>query len=60
MKKYIITRNDGEEKHITSKSFYNYNDDYELLEEAYVDICCSDTDYEDHPYYEITELKGNY
>ena len=55
--KYRITRHDGEEDEITSQEFDNCDDAYELLEEIYGDICCSDADYEDRPYYEIVELK---
>ena len=54
---YRITRHDGEEDDITSESFDNYDDAYELLEEIYGDMCCSDADYEDRPYYEIVEIK---
>ena len=55
--RYLITRDDGDEDDITSQSFDNYNDAYELLEEIYGDMCCSDADYEDRPYYEIIEVK---
>ena len=55
--KYRITRHDGEEGEITAQEFENYNDAYELLEEIYGDMCCSDADYEERPYYEIVELK---
>ncbi len=55
---YIITRHDGEEDNITSQNFDNYDDAYALLEEIYGDMCCSDADYEDRPYYEIIELKS--
>ena len=34
-----------------------YFGDYELLEEIYGDMCCSDADYEDRPYYDIAEFK---
>ena len=54
---YRITRLDGEEDDITSQSFDNYDDAYELLEEIYGDMCCSDADYEDRPYYEIIEVE---
>ena len=54
---YRITRHDGEEDDITSQSFDNYNDAYDRLEEIYGDMCCSDADYEDRPYYEIIEVK---
>ncbi len=55
--RYLITRDDGEEDDITSQSFENYDNAYELLEEIYGDMCCSDADYEDRPYYEIIEVK---
>ena len=54
---YQITRLDGEEDEITSQCFDNYNDAYDLLDEIYGDMCCSDADYEDRPYYEIIERK---
>ncbi len=54
---YRITRQDGEDDDITSQSFDNYDDAYDLLEEIYRDICCSDVDYEDRPYYDIIESK---
>ena len=53
---YRFTRHDGEEDEITSQSFDKYEDAYDLLEEIYGDMCCSDADYEDRPYYEIIEL----
>ena len=53
-----ITRHDGEEDDITTQQFENYDDAYELLEEVYGDMCCSDADYEDRPYYEIVEEKN--
>ena len=55
--RYLITRHDGKEDGITSQSFDNYDDAYELLEEIYGDMCCSDADYKDRPYYEIVEEK---
>ena len=55
--RYRITRDDGEEDDITSQGFDNYDDAYDLLEEIYSDMCCSDADYEDRPYYEIIEVK---
>ena len=54
--KYVITRHDGEDDDITSRSFENYDDAYTLLEEIYADLCCSDADYGDRPYYEISEV----
>ena len=56
--KYRITRNDGGQDEITSQKFDNYDDAYDLLEEIYGDMCCSDADYEDRPYYEISEKKN--
>ena len=55
--KYRITRHEGEEDEITTQEFENYEGAYELLEEIYGDMCCSDADYEDRPYYEIVEVK---
>ena len=50
---YKIVRIDGKEDDITSQIFLNYADAYDLLEEIYGDICCSDADYEDIIYYDI-------
>ena len=33
------------------------NEAYDLLEEIYSDVCCSDADYGDRPYYEIIEVE---
>ena len=55
--KYRIARHDGGEDHITSQAFDNYDDAYDLLEGIYRDICYSDADYGDRPYYEILELE---
>ena len=55
--RYRITRDDREEDDITSQCFDNYDNAYELLEEIYGEMCCSDADYEDRPYYEIFEVK---
>ena len=52
---FRITRIDGLEDPITRQEFENYDDAYELLETVYSDICCSDADYEDRPYYEIIQ-----
>ena len=54
---YVITRQDREEDDITNQIFDNYEDAYDLLEEIYADLCCSDADYDDRPYYEISEVK---
>ena len=52
---YKIVRIDGKEDDITSNTFSNYADAYDLLEKIYGDICCSDADYEDITYYDILE-----
>ena len=52
---YSIIRHDGEEDDITSQGFDYYNDAYDLIVEICGDMCCSDADYEDRPYYEIVE-----
>ncbi len=54
---YRIKRNDGEEDKVTSHQFRNYDDAYDMLEDIYSDMCCSDADYEDRPYYEILEIQ---
>tara|TARA_B100000427_G_scaffold231676_1_gene194815 strand:- start:58 stop:243 length:186 start_codon:yes stop_codon:yes gene_type:complete len=53
---YRIKRHDGEEDKVTSHQFRNYDDAYDMLEDIYSDMCCSDADYEDRPYYEILEV----
>ena len=53
---YQVRRSDGENDHITSKSFESYDEAYDLLANIYEDLCCSDADYDDRPYYEITEI----
>ena len=57
-KTYRIKRHDGETDAITIQSFKEYNEAYDLLEKVYSDICCSDADYDDRPYYEIIEVKN--
>ena len=51
--KYQIKRLDGESDEITSQSFQGYDEAYDVLASVYEDICCSDADYDDRPYYEI-------
>jgi len=52
---YKIIRIDGKDDKLTEQSFDKYADAYDLLEEVYNDICCSDTDYGDITYYDIVE-----
>ena len=56
--KYKIKRVDEESDDITTQSFQSYDEAYDLLAEIYEDICCSDADYGDRPYYEIIEIKN--
>ena len=52
---YKIVRIDGKKDDVTSQTFSNYEDAYDLLEEIYGDICCSDADYGEIIYYDIIE-----
>ena len=54
---YKIIRQDKESDDITVQSFNCYEEAYDLLEEIYSDVCCSDADYVDRPYYEIIEVE---
>ena len=54
---FKIMRQDRESDYITQQSFDSYDEAYDLLEEIYSDICCSDADYGDRPYYEIIAVK---
>jgi len=61
---YKIIRIDGKDDELTAQSFDKYSDAYDLLEELYEDLCCSDADYGDITYYDIVEnnlknIKGN-
>ena len=54
---YKIVRIDGKEDDVTSQTFSNFADAYDLLDKIYGDICCSDADYGDNIYYDIVEDK---
>ena len=54
---YKIIRHDKESDEITGQSFNSYDEAYDLLEKIYCDVCCSDADYGDRPYYEIIKVK---
>jgi len=54
---YKIVRIDGKEDDVTSQTFSNFADAYDLLDKIYGDICCSDADYGDIIYYDIVEDK---
>ena len=52
---YKIIRIDGKDDELTAQSFAKYSDAYDLLEELYGDLCCSDADYGGITYYDIVE-----
>ena len=52
---YKIIRIDGKEDELTAQSFDKYSDAYDVLEELYGELCCSDADYGDITYYDIVE-----
>ena len=52
---YKIISIDGKKDELTAQSFDKYSDAYDLLEELYGDLCCSDADYGDITYYDIVE-----
>ena len=52
---YKIIRIDGKNDELTSQSFDKFSDAYDLIEELYGDLCCSDADYEEIIYYDIVE-----
>ena len=54
---YKIIRDDQESDEITQQSFDSYDQAFDVLEDIYSDVCCSDADYGDRPYYEIIEIK---
>ena len=53
---FKIIREDKESDDITQQSFDSYDDAYDVLEGIYSDLCCSDADYGDRPYYEIIKV----
>ena len=54
---YKIVRHDRESDDITDQSFSSYDEAYDLLEEIYSHVCCSDDDYGDRTFYEIIEVE---
>ena len=52
---YRIVRIDGREDEVTTQTFSNFSDAYDLLDKLYGDTCCSDADYDDITYYDIVE-----
>ena len=57
---YKIIRIDGKDDELTAQRFDRYSDAYDLLEELYGDLCCSDADYGDMIYYDIVENNQNH
>jgi len=56
---FKLIRIDGKDDKLTEKIFDNYSDAYDLLEELYGDLCCSDADYGNITYYDIVENNLN-
>ena len=56
---FKLIRIDGKYDKLTEKIFDNYSDAYDLLEELYGDLCCSDADYGNITYYDIVENNLN-
>tara|TARA_B100000965_G_scaffold358215_1_gene337452 strand:+ start:144 stop:317 length:174 start_codon:yes stop_codon:yes gene_type:complete len=54
---YKIIRYDNESDDITCQLFNSYDEAYDVLEKIYSDVCCSDADYGDRPYYEIIKVE---
>ena len=52
---YKLIRIDGKNDELTAQIFATYSDAYDLLEELYRDLCCSDADYGYITYYDIVE-----
>ncbi len=52
---YKIIRIDGGKDKLTAQTFNNYSEAFDLLDELYGDLCCSDADYGDITYYDIVE-----
>jgi len=52
---YKIIRIDGKDDELTAQIFDKYSEAYDLLEELYGDLWCSDADYGDITYYDIVE-----
>ena len=48
---YQIKRIDGEVDEISTQSFLNYYEAYDVLASIYEDLWCSDADYDNQPYY---------
>ena len=52
---YKLIRIDGKDDELTAQRFDKYSDAYDLLEEFYGDICCSDADYGVISFYDFVD-----
>tara|TARA_B100000212_G_scaffold336825_1_gene310727 strand:- start:215 stop:388 length:174 start_codon:yes stop_codon:yes gene_type:complete len=52
---FNLKRIDGKEDLYTNKEFKTYNEAYDFLEKIIGQTCCSDIDFEENYYYDITE-----
>ena len=55
---FILKRIDGKEDLNTIKKFKTYNEAYDFLEKIIGQSCCSDTNFEENFYYDITEVNN--
>jgi len=53
---FKIIRNDGLSDHLTTYTFFSYEEAYDLLEKELGPLCCSDTDYDNGISYEIIKI----
>tara|TARA_Y100001978_G_scaffold62628_1_gene56227 strand:+ start:231 stop:407 length:177 start_codon:yes stop_codon:yes gene_type:complete len=56
---FILKRNDGKDDLYTTNKFNTFDEAYDFLEKIIGENCCSDTDFEENFYYDITEIKNN-
>ena len=56
---FILKRNDGKDDLYTTNRFNSFDEAYDFLEKIIGENCCSDTDFEENFYYDITEIKNN-
>ena len=56
---FILKRNDGKDDLYTTNKFNTFDEAYDFLEKIIGENCCSDTDFEENFYYDITGIKNN-
>ena len=54
--KFKIIRLDGKDDRLTKHIYESYDDAYKTLENLLGSLCCSDTDYEVIPGYDIIKI----